>query len=333
MNDSEDLRIGLALGSGSSRGLSHIGIIDELLEQGVVPHVVCGSSVGAMVAASWVTGKLERLREWALGMTRFKAARFLDINARFTGFLDEDRFDNFLNEHVADDDMLIENAPRAYGAVATELSTARERWLTRGSLKEAVWASMALPGLFPPRRCQNRWLTDGGLVNPVPISLCHALGANFIVAVNLNGDLVNRYLDQGPTPAVAAPDDEPDEAPDAEQPEIPHAGLMGKLSNFTREYAGALLQSQSAEEAPRAPSLVNTIASAINITQDRITRSRMAGDPPDILLSPRLAHIGLLDLYKAEEAIEEGRRCVRRMLREFEHIRGSRAQSADTDPG
>lgn len=328
MNNTEGLRIGLALGSGSSRGLSHIGILDELLEQGVVPEVICGTSVGAMVAASWVSGKLDNLREWALGMTRFKAARFLDINARFTGFLDENRFDNFLSEYVADDNTLIEHAPRAYGAVATELSTARERWLTQGSLKEAVWASMALPGLFPPRRCQNRWLTDGGLVNPVPISLCHALGANFIIAVNLNGDLVNRYLDRGPTPTVAAKTG--DETPEDNESASPDNGLMGKLSNLTREYAAALMQSQEAEdESPRTPSLVNTIASAINITQDRITRSRMAGDPPDILLSPRLAHIGLLELYRAEEAIEEGRRCVRRMLREFEQIRGSQSQKPD----
>ncbi|HKI74350.1 MAG TPA: patatin-like phospholipase family protein, partial [Pseudomonadales bacterium] len=152
MEHSRELRIGLVLGSGSSRGLSHIGIISELLEQGVTPHVVCGTSVGAMVGAAWVTGRLDKLREWALGMTRFRAARFLNINARFTGFLDIDRFDAFLNEFVADDDTLIEDAPTTFGAVATEMATARERWLTEGSLKEAVWASMALPGLFPPRR-------------------------------------------------------------------------------------------------------------------------------------------------------------------------------------
>lgn len=325
VNDTDELRIGLALGSGSARGLSHIGILSELLEQGVVPHVICGTSVGAMVGASWVTGKLDKLQDWATNMTRFKAARFLDINARFTGFLDTERFDTFLTEFVADADADIEHAASTYGAVATELSTARERWLTKGSLKDAVWASMALPGLFPPRRCGDRWLMDGGLVNPVPISLCHALGANFIIAVNLNGDLVNRYLDRTPVPLVATPQEQV-----AATNVAGDESLIGRISNLTREYAGALFPtSEETNDAMKVPNLINSVASAINITQDRITRSRMAGDPPDILLSPRLAHIGLLEVYRAGEAIEEGRQCVRRMLFEIEHITARQTKSRD----
>ena len=306
MADTPELKIGLALGSGSARGLSHIGIIKELAENGVVPSVICGTSIGAMVGAAWITGRLEQLEEWAMAMTRFKAARFLDIDTRFTGFLDISRFSDFLDEYVADDDVMIEDHEPAYGAIATEFATAKERWMTKGSLKDAVWASMALPGLFPPKRYDGNWLIDGGLVNPVPISLCHALGANFTIAVNLNGDIVDKHFETLQRMSQGK-----------EKVKDHSNGLTSRLSRLTHEL---LPGSSDKEPEPHPPGLITTIASAINITQDRITRSRMAGDPPDILLSPKLAHIGLLDLYRAPEAIEEGRHCVRKMLPEIERI-------------
>lgn len=300
MNGSSELKIGLALGSGSSRGFSHIGIINELAEHDVVPDVVCGASVGAMVGASLVTDRLESLEKWARNVTRFQAARFLDIDARFTGFVDLSRFNDFLDTYIADDEAMIEDCNRTFGAVATELHTARELWMTQGSLKEAVWASMSLPGLFPPRKHEGKWLMDGGLVNPVPISLCRALGANFIIAVNLNGDIVGKHFE--------GTQKKPKE----------RNGITSRISRFTREYTGSLFSGASEDE--KAPSLINSIAGAVNITQDRITRSRMAGDPPDILLAPKLADIGLLEMYRASEAIDEGRECVKRMLPEIDRL-------------
>lgn len=311
MSRNHDLVVGLALGSGSSRGFAHIGIIKELVENGVIPQVVCGTSVGALIAASWVTGTMDDLENWARQLTKFRMARFLDINARFAGFIDENRFNKFLDQYVANDNVLIEDCRPTYGAISTELMTARERWLTKGSLKEAVWASMSLPGLFPPRRYEGEWHVDGGLVNPVPISLCHALGANFVIAVNLNGDIVGKHLvrmEKAETTQNAA-----EGSPEAS------VSFTQRLSNLTREYAGSLLPATE-NTAEQTPSVINTVAAAVNITQDRITRSRMAGDPPDILLVPRLAQIGLLELYRAPEAIEEGRQCVQRMLSEIERM-------------
>lgn len=299
MNDRSELKIGLALGSGSSRGFSHIGIINELADNGVVPDVICGASVGAMIGASLVTGRLEALEEWARKVTRLQAARFLDIDARFTGFVDLERFNEFLDAYVATDEETIEDRESIYGTLATELQTARELWMTEGSLKMAVWASMALPGLFPPKKHQGKWLMDGGLVNPVPVSLCRALGAQFIIAVNLNGDIVGKHFE---THSKKQLED--------------RNGVTGRISHFAREYTGSLFS--GADEDEKAPSLINSVAGAVNITQDRITRSRMAGDPPDVLLAPKLADIGLLELYRAGEAIDEGRECVKRMLPEIE---------------
>ena len=298
------MKIGLALGSGSSRGWSHIGIINELAKLGIQPDIVCGTSVGAMVGAAYAAGKLDELQAWACSVTKLDVARFLDISASFTGFVHTERFHKFLKAYIAGDDDLIENLPKVYAAVATDLETGREVWLQQGPVMQAVWSSMALPGLFPAIRHNNRWLVDGGLVNPVPVSVCRALGADVVIAVNLNADIVGRRLEKA-----------------VEKNEY----TMGaRLSELVKEYTKLSLFEPASTEQP--PGLLGAIAASVKITQDRITRSRLAGEPPDIVFSPKLAGIGLLELYRAEEAIAEGHRCVQRMSHEIEHLLGSREQ-------
>ncbi len=193
---STKLNIGLALGSGSSRGWSHIGIINELSKLGINPGIVCGTSVGAMVGAAYVMGNIEKLETWACSLTKFDVARFLDINTSMTGFVNTERFHDYLNENIAGDEDVIEDLSKVYAAVSTDLETGREVWLKKGSLILAVWASMSMPGLFPAIRHDNRWLVDGGLVNPVPVSVCRALGADIVIAVNLNGDIVGKRFNK-----------------------------------------------------------------------------------------------------------------------------------------
>ncbi len=292
------LKIGLALGSGSSRGWSHIGIINELSKLGIRPDIVCGTSVGAMVGAAYATDNIEKLETWARSLTKLDVARFLNINPSTTGFVNTERFHDYLNENVAGDDDDIEDLKKVYAAVATDLETGREVWLNQGSLVRAVWASMALPGLFPAIRHDNSWLVDGGLVNPVPVSTCRALGADIVIAVNLNGDIVGKHF----------------EKPEKNGKE----GVGGKLTELVKEYTK--LSFFEAKDNDPPPSMLNAIAASINITQDRITRSRMAGDPPDIVFSPKLADIGLLELYRANEAIAEGEQCVQRQVAEIEYV-------------
>jgi len=292
------LTIGLALGSGSARGWSHIGIIKELASLGVVPNIVCGTSVGSLVGASYVSNNIDKLEEWACSLTKFEAAKFFDINLSLNGFINIEKFHGFLNEYVADDETLIEDYPKQYAAIATELATGREIWLAKGSIVEAVWASISMPSLFPAIKLNNKWLVDGGLVNPVPVSVCRALGADIVIAVNLNGDIMGRQR-----------------RANAEVVKHDNNGVTGKLTELVREYSGSFFANANISDQP--PGLLEAIAHSINITQDRITRSRMAGDPADIVLSPRLADIGLLEVYRANEAIEEGRRCVQRMASEI----------------
>jgi NTE family protein len=297
------LKIGLALGSGSSRGWSHIGIINELAKLGVTPDIVSGTSVGAMVGAAYVMGNLEKLEEWACSVTRLDVAKFLDINTSMTGFVNKRRFHEFLNEYIAGDDDVIEDLEKTYAAVSTDMETGREIWSTEGSLIQAVWSSMSLPGLFPAIRNDHRWLIDGGLVNPVPVSVCRALGADIVIAVNLNGDIVGKHFHKSSALKVE------------------NNSIGEKISELVKEYTNLSLFEEK-EDAEQTPGLLNAIAASVNITQDRITRSRMAGDPPDIMISPKLSDIGLLELYRAKEAINKGRECVQRKISEIEYVLG-----------
>ena len=294
------MKIGLALGSGSSRGWSHIGVINALAEQGIVPDIVCGASIGSLVGASYVSGNMDKLEQWVCSLNKFETARFFEFNSSFNGFVNTERFHYFLNKYVASDDSQIESLSKKFASVATDLETGREIWLTKGSLVEAVWSSMSLPGLFPAIKNGGKWLVDGGLVNPVPVTLCRALGADVVIAVNLNGDLVGRHIHK-------------------QKPETKNdTGIINKVTDLFAEYTATILPKENLDNQP--PSLFEAIASSINITQDRITRSRIAGDPPEILLSPRLSDIGLLDFYRANEAIQEGRASIQRALPEIQRI-------------
>lgn len=291
------MRVGLALGGGAARGWSHIGVIKALAAEAVVPDIVCGTSIGALVGAAHIAGNLEQLEQWVLSLTPLKAARFYEIKPSLKGFINSQRLRRTLSRYVADDALAIESCSSRFAAVATNLVTGHEVWLSEGPVQDAVWASMSLPGLFPAVRHQGRWLADGGLVNPVPVSVCRALGADIVIAVNLNGELVGKHFHEQKSTAR-----ESDEASD----------LAGKVSSLMSEYTASLFGGDEREEAP--PGLFDAVAGAIDITQIRITHSRLAGDPPDVLLNPRVVHLGLLEFSRAEEAIREGERCVQHQL-------------------
>jgi NTE family protein len=291
-------KIGLALGSGASRGWSHIGVIKALLAEGIEPAVVCGTSVGAIIGGSYVAGNMEKIESWVLGSTRSDVLRFFDINLSQSGFVDAERLNWFLHSFVAAADQRIESLSKKFAAVSTNLETGREVWFTEGGLADAVRASMAMPGLFPAVRSDQRWLVDGGLVNPVPVSTCRALGADIVIAVNLNSGIVGKH-DNRNRQVVVEKDN----------------SLLGNIKQQAREYSNSIFPNRDKKD--EAPGLFYAIGNSVNIFQDRITRSRLAGDPADVLLSPRLDQIGMLEFHRAAEAIEEGERCVRSALTEI----------------
>lgn len=305
-------RIGLALGSGASRGWSHIGIIRALRAEGIEPDIVCGTSVGAIIGASYLAGNMQKLEEWVRSSTRSDVLKFFEVKLPQSGVVDTKRLNWFLHEYVAAEEQSVEALERKFAAVATDLDTGREVWLTDGGLAEAVRASMAMPGMFPAVRIDNRWLVDGGLVNPVPVSVCHALGADQVIAVNLNSGIVGKR-DAGSKRVAGAKSSKTGNADE-------ESGLLQSFKQQAIEYSNNLFPSRERKDEP--PGLFYAIANSVNIFQDRITRSRLAGDPADVLLSPNVARIGMLEFHRADEAIEEGERCVRAAAAQIRRLMG-----------
>ncbi len=295
--------IGIALGSGSARGWAHIGVLKALRDMGIEPDVIAGCSVGSMVGATYAAGKIDELEEWVKTLGWRDVFSFLDVN--FNGGLIQGRkLFHFFHQYMAG--LQIEDLPIPFAALATDLETGREVWLRRGPLATAIRASISLPGLFSPYRTPNgRFLLDGGLVNPVPVSLCKALGADIVIAVNLNNEIVGKHVRNPRKFGVFTAN------PNSER------SISGQVDGEPSEFLQKISQIFGLDEAPPSddpePGMVEVVATAINIMQDRVTRSRMAGDPPDVMINPKLAHMGLMDFYRAQEAIDEGQRAVKQV--------------------
>lgn len=288
-------KVGLALGGGSARGWAHIGVLRALAELDIHPDLICGTSIGALVGATYASNELDRLEEWVLSMGVGEMLRFLDVSLN-TGLIKGERLTEYLRHNFGD--RPIESMALPYAAVATKLSSGAEVWLRSGSIVDAVRASIALPGIFKPIAADGDFLVDGGLVNPVPVSLARALGADVVIAVDLNSDLMGRYLERS---SETAPE------PDATSAAVTDLSLKQRLQARLGHWRS---QHQAASEKLSEPSMFSVLASSLNIMQVRIARSRMAGDPPDVLITPRLAHMSLYDFHRGEEAIIEGRRAT-----------------------
>ena len=284
-------RIGLALGSGGARGWAHVGVLRALSAAGVRPDVVAGTSIGALIAGVHLAGHLSTLDTWARGLTRPRLLAYLDPRMSGGGLIGGQRMLAFMDRYFGA--LKLEDLPVPFIAVATDLRTGHEVWLQEGRLAEILRAAISLPGLFTPVRRDRHWLVDGALVNPVPVSACRALGAELVIAVNLNADQLGRLrVVRGRGARVA--DLEPD---------------LVEQSRVLKGRGGTVWQ-QMARRERNTPSLFSVMVAALNITQDRITRARLAGDPPDITIRPDLGHIGLLEFDRAAEAIEAGARAA-----------------------
>ena len=306
-------RLGLALGSGSARGWAHIGVLQALEEEGIRPDVVCGASIGALVGAAYAGGELDRFSDWVQGLGVRDVFGFMDFNLS-GGMLKGEKLLNFWRRNFADFD--IEDSPMLFGAVATDLHSGAEVWLRQGSIADAVRASIALPGLFTPvMREDGRLLVDGGLVNPVPASLARALGADIVIAVDLNTDILHRHMQ--PLAVVQPPTDESEPVPEPE----PAPTSSGWLQRIVPPSWG-MGSTVPKPAAKPVPSVLDVVMTSVNIMQMRITRSRMAGDPPEVVIAPALAQMGLLDFHRAGEAIAEGRRAAQAALPQLRRFMG-----------
>jgi len=293
-------RIALALGGGAARGWAHIGVLRALAAAGVVPDVVTGCSIGALVGGCLAAGRLDGVEAFARSLSRRRILSLLDFRVSGGGLIGGERLRALLGRDLGD--LRIEDLAIPFACVATEIPSGHEVWMTRGSLVEAVRASYALPGVFDPVASEGRTLVDGALVNPIPVTLARGLGADIVICVNLNGDprLRGTVVPVHGTETPLQPD--------------PPAGWMNRL----RLRRGAT----AVPPIPQAARPASVMTMAFNIAQDRIARSRLAGDPPDLAIVPRVGSIGLFEFHRAAEAIALGRQAAERAMPEILEVVG-----------
>ncbi len=294
--------IGLVLGSGAARGFAHIGVMRALMAHGIKPDIIVGTSMGALVGGCYATGQLDTIEAWARSLTMRRVIGYLDVKLGGAGLIRGGRLTHQLEESIGDHN--IEDLPIRFAAIATEIGTGHAVWLTHGSLALAVRASYALPGIFPPVHLGGRWLVDGALVDPVPVSAARAFGARVVIAVNMNADRFGR----GATIASHGSDPGDDQA--VAPPAEPRNGFARLRGIFGAERA---LKRQIIAPDDR-PGFSTVMIESFNIMQDRLTRMRLAGDPPDVHITPRISPIGWFDFHRAAEAIAIGQAATEKAI-------------------
>tara|TARA_R110002167_G_scaffold73942_28_gene207352 strand:- start:9793 stop:10815 length:1023 start_codon:yes stop_codon:yes gene_type:complete len=334
------MKIGLALGSGASRGWAHIGVIQALEELGIKIDIVAGCSIGAYVGAAYASGKLEPLSDWVKSLTEWQVFALMGVGFYRGGLVSGLKVFKALEDNFAFDDFNKLHKP--FAAVATDLYSGREVNFTQGSVIEAVRASCAIPGLFPPVCINKRWLVDGGVVNPVPVNLCRLLGADIVFAINLSADFRPQSLLQDQLEhernqqktsdffkrsqnqiqnwfkkGSKSNDENLDYAPDAEPQDLTAESEINMLDQANAEEP--VSEDNPTTVALPTPSILNAMSGSLDILQGRVTRSRLAGDPPDILIEPQLRDFGMMEFYRANELIEEGRNSVTRIADQIKY--------------
>src|SRR5882757_8889180 len=315
--------IGLALGGGAARGFAHVGIVRTLVAHGIIPNVVVGTSMGALVGGAYAAGHLDVLEDWARGLRPRNILSYLDIRLNGSGLIGGAKLAAELEATIGQ--TLIEDLPVKFATVATEVRTGHEIWLTHGRMVEAVRASYALPGIFSPVLINDRWLVDGALVNPVPVSAARAFGAEIVIAANLSSDVFahsTTIYSHGPSADLTV-SVVPDPLPEAPAPKRGIGKFFSAERTVKREFFGS----------GGRPGISTVMVEAFNIMQDRITRARLAGDPPDVLISPRVGKIGWFDFHRADETIAHGARAAERNIESIQEAISILSPTSSNTPG
>lgn len=295
----ERRRVGVALGSGSARGLAHIGVMRALVEAGVAVEVVAGTSMGAFVGAIFAAGKLDRLEADFRAFDWGSIAALLDPVFPRSGLIDGRRIGDFMRSQVAVE--RVEDLPIPFRAIATDIGSGEAVAIDRGDLIAAVRASIAVPGIFTPVRSDGRILVDGGLVEPVPVSAARALGADLVIAVDLNHDIV------------------PERSARVAQESAPGAltqAVTQVLETFDSPQGGALAQFREWLEREPMPGIFEVLLASIYIMQARITQATLERDRPEILIQPALGAVRFMAFDRAEEIVDAGYRATKQALQD-----------------
>ncbi|MEC9344139.1 MAG: patatin-like phospholipase family protein [Pseudomonadota bacterium] len=320
--------VALALGGGAAKGWAHIGLLRAFDEARVPIRMIAGTSIGALVGGCYLAGKLDELEAFARSLTWPGLFRHMDFALRGQGLISGQRLASRMAAHIGD--TLIEDLPGGFVSIATDIATGHEIWLHDGPLTDAIRASYALPGVFAPVRHNGRLLVDGALVNPVPVSACRTYEPDVVIAVDLNsetfgrGTVIRSSHYATPAPGPEAKDSHLEESEDAIEAVSKASSWLAFLNAADHGTKAAAEQKRHIRSLmqPRVRpqtrlGVTGVMMEAFNIIQDRIARARLAGDPPDYTIRPKLYDIGLADFHKADEAIRIGYQEAKGRIREL----------------
>jgi len=290
----KNIKVGLALGSGSARGWAHIGAIEAIEEAGVPIHYIAGTSIGAFVGAVYATGHLASLKEFALQMDWKKVISYFDVVFPKSGFMDGKKVHELFSLHTDAKTFADFNIP--VRMVATDLKTGKKVVIDSGNIIEGIRASVSVPGVFTPVKRGDQWLVDGGLVDPVPVSVVRNMGADFVIAVDLNSDLINHDYKLNKKPSIET-------LPKKERNElvIRIAAQYNSAEKAVKAKINRWISSST-----KSPNIIDVMGTSLGIMQEQLSRINLAMDPPNILIQPRLGDLKMFDFDQAERSIKEG---------------------------
>ncbi|ABN61173.1 patatin-like phospholipase RssA [Shewanella baltica] len=296
--------VGIALGSGAAKGWAHIGVLNGLAAMGIKPDKVAGCSVGALVGAAYAHDHLPELEEWVRSFSSWDVLGLMDIRWRKGGLIGGDKVFDVLQARIGD--VNIENLNRPFAAVATDLYSGQEIWFTEGDLRQAVRASCSMPGILAPVRQGDRWLVDGAVVNPVPVSVSRAMGVDVVIAVDLYGYHSGR-IQVLPVSMTSQKNVEAEMDMSARQ----ETGFMDLFARG-RDYVSNLTDKFSLGTKSN-PGMIAVMSQSMGILEQRHKRARLMGDPPDICIVPEVGNIGTMEFHRADEAIAAGEAAVEKV--------------------
>ena len=330
-------RVALALGSGGARGYAHIGVIQVLEERGYEITSIAGTSMGAVVGGLHAAGQLDAYTEWVTGLTQRQVLRLLDPSITSPGVIRAQKILAKVSTLLGGAE--IEHLPIPFTAVATDLFARKEVWFERGPVDAAIRASMALPSVITPVVLHGRLLVDGGLLNPIPIAATSGARADVTIAVSLSEE---HHTLAGATPAHESggpdpTDEEPGGSVSRSAAQVLDSDMVRSITGWlgrdrgepagevdteaVEEIVGRLeehLDEGKAEEAeeveeemygelPPGLRTLDVMRLSLDAIQSVVTRYRLAGYPPDVLITVPKASCGTLDFHRATEMIELGR--------------------------
>ncbi|SDI53339.1 NTE family protein [Ferrimonas sediminum] len=301
-----DVKIGVALGSGAAKGWAHIGVLRGLNRIGIIPTHVAGCSIGAFVGAAYAAGKLDELEQWVRGFSSWDVVGLLDLSWRRGGLVSGEKIFKAASDALGIID--IDQLNKPYVAVATDLYTGQEVWLDSGSLSDIVRASCSIPGLMEPKQIGERWLVDGAVVNPVPVSACRAMGADLVIAVDLHGDVRQAVAEPVRLTNVSS-----QVQPQTEASATGFMDLLASGKELVNEFADRFSNAATAQ-----PNMLAVMHQSMEILEQRHKRARLMGDPPEALVMPRVGDINTMEFQRAGEAIAAGEEAVLRIQHQIE---------------